>query len=298
MRYLLLLVCFFSLQLAWAQKKIFSGRILNTCKVSSKTENISPEEWKYALIETDTFCTYYSKSGSKKISNKYCFIYPDTSKKGFEYYYGIDTLFVVKNQAPKYIEFVVESMSEPILGYKCNTVVKKTPTSIHSTIVLDSAIYTNGNNVILQESFENDYYIIEYKAYEVQETSISDTIFQLPSLIRKPFNSKSIFESEVYDEKMTFHNYIISNLNAELGSQYVPLQPYKHTSVASVETSFLIAPSGKITNIHILNEDKVHPKLVEEVIRVLKNASFKKSVRLFGKPIPYIFTQKVGFART
>lgn len=63
--------------------------------------------------------------------------------------------------------------------------------------------------------------------------------------------------------------YLQKNLNADLGAEY--LNPKKHKPVRqTVIVSFLVDKEGKITEVKVLNENEVHPKLAEEAIRVIK----------------------------
>lgn len=90
-----------------------------------------------------------------------------------------------------------------------------------------------------------------------------------------------------------WNNYLTKNLNAELGVKYIRAKKGQKTVTQTAIVSFTVDTSGRTSNIKVENFKKVHPKLAEEAIRVIKEGPNWIPAELHGKKVKYLHRQSI-----
>lgn len=92
--------------------------------------------------------------------------------------------------------------------------------------------------------------------------------------------------------------YLEKNLNVDLGSKYVKIPKGQKTGIATVNVCFVVNKEGKISDVYAESTTprKVHPALVKEAIRVIKEGPSWVPARQNGKLVLYRHKQSISWA--
>lgn len=87
--------------------------------------------------------------------------------------------------------------------------------------------------------------------------------------------------------------YLQTNLNVDLGAKYVKIPKGMKEVRQIVQVQFLVDTLGNISNVKVLNPKEIHPKLVKESIRVIKEGPNWSPAKQNGKKVMYRHTQTI-----
>lgn len=62
----------------------------------------------------------------------------------------------------------------------------------------------------------------------------------------------------------------------------------------TAQVSFSVLENGDVSNIRVINKEKVHPELVSEAMRLIQNSQWQPATML-GKKIDFPLTQPIVF---
>jgi len=92
--------------------------------------------------------------------------------------------------------------------------------------------------------------------------------------------------------------YLSTNLNVDLGAQYVKIPKGQKEVQQIVQVQFIIDTLGNISNVRAVNTKGIHPKLIKESIRVIKEGPNWSPAKLNGKKVMYRHLQSISWVIT
>jgi len=104
---------------------------------------------------------------------------------------------------------------------------------------------------------------------------ISTFISAQKRIIDTAENTFTVIQEEAHFKnggKEGWIKYLQENLKADLAYKYVQLPKKDTTIIIRAFVNFTVEPNGKIGKVWVENEKEVHPKLIKEAIRLIKNS--------------------------
>jgi len=92
--------------------------------------------------------------------------------------------------------------------------------------------------------------------------------------------------------------YLSANLNVDLGAQYVKIPKGQKEARQIVQVQFIVDTLGNISNVQAVNTKGIHPKLIKEAIRVIKEGPNWFPAMQNGKKVMYRHSQTITWVVT
>ncbi len=89
--------------------------------------------------------------------------------------------------------------------------------------------------------------------------------------------------------------FLQNNINTKLGRKYIPLPKNESSATQVAMVDFVIDANGNVTDVKVTNANDVHPKLVEEAIRVISKSPKWIPATMNGKNVTYHAKQPINF---
>ena len=131
---------------------------------------------------------------------------------------------------------------------------------------------------------------------KIEKQKLDDSIFKLPELPKKEF-AKTKFSTPVEfpGGQGEWIKYLSNSINPKIAAKYVPLPKDAATASVNVMVSFMVNENGETSEIQILNEEPVHPKIAEEAIRVIRQSPTWIPATVYGEKVSSAFKQPISF---
>jgi protein TonB len=100
-------------------------------------------------------------------------------------------------------------------------------------------------------------------------------------------------EAEFPGGKSAWAKYLSSNLNAELGNKCIKIPKGQKQAKATAKVVFLVDKTGVISDVSVENAKEIHPELVKEAIRVIKEGPNFIPALQNGKNVAYKARQSI-----
>ena len=84
-----------------------------------------------------------------------------------------------------------------------------------------------------------------------------------------------------------WRKYLEANLNVDLASKYMKLKRKEKIAQQTAKLQFIVDKEGNISNVTCINASEIHPKLVQESIRVIKEGPRWEPALQNGKHVIY-----------
>jgi hypothetical protein len=308
--------CLFGILLsvpAFAQQPEFEGRLVYKTTVQSRNSNLPVSLLQRLLFATDSV-TVLVKDGNYRqftsLSDEY-FIRKD--EKVYVRFKGIDTLYyrdyADDTATVQFARKVNESRS--IAGYDCSAF---TIATANDTIryLYSTRLYANPENtkklllgqmnifgeqtasLWLERERKTANYILTYSCFRVQGEKLDDKQFALPALPVAKLSNSSVFKAPAFSGRGTWGNYLQNNMDTKVVTTFLKIKKKEKSAEQMVKVSFIVLKNGEIANVQVINEEKIHPALMDEAIRLVK-ASKWRPAELIGEKLDFPLVQPITF---
>jgi len=301
---------------SFAQQKYFEGNIVYKVSMRSKMEKISDKDVHKMLAEGDQV-TVAIKNGNYRRTSEYSdnfLIYKD--QRSYVKFKSIDTLYYL-DYASDPVEVTGITKADSVFTinhYRCKVITLPTKYATYRYYYTDSlrnnpiydtgmvySIYgpysrATGGAVYLWSRSELAFASQTDSCIRIEQKSIDDHVFDLPALPRKKLSVLSLISRARFPGKEgAWLSYLQSNLDAKLAAKYVKLAKNQQEAADTVLVEYLIAENGSLSDIKVVNKDKVPSRLAEEAMRVIQESPRWVPANYFGQKITSLWQQPVVF---
>lgn len=310
---ILFTACMFST--ATAQQTSFEGVIDYNTEVISKVKGISNETMK-KMFAIAPIMKVHIKNGNYRRENnvKVGDFHLKDSSQPFVIFKGIDTIYASStyNEDSVVISVKKEDKTVMIAGRACKSIIIKRAKSI-STYFYDPSLYQDpafnkGNDigdysiflnetssVYLKVITEYDFITLAETAYRIIPGKVNDAVFVMPSFPIKEFKPENFVQPAEFKSQKDWSNYLQKNMNLDLVSKHVKIPKGQTTADQVAEVRFVIQSTGLVSEVEVMNAKEVHPALVKEATRLIKESYGWKPATVRGEKIDSWAMQKITF---
>lgn len=311
-----LVLFLFSFPAVHAQQTSFEGIVDYQVEVTSKIKGVSDESMRKMFALGPVQKVYIKKGNYKRDNNKVVQFHVRDSVRPYVVFKGTDTLYASSTaNEDSLISVKKEDKTVLIAGRSCKSIIIKRSKS-SSTYYYDQSLYQDpsfntGNDigdysiflntassVYLKVITEYDYATLSETAYRVAPGKVDDAVFTLPPFPITIFYPESFLQPAAYKSVEDWNNYLQKNINLKLVSKYVKIPKGQQSADQVAEVSFVIQSTGSIGDVTVTNSKEVHPALVKEATRLIKESYGWKPATIHGEKIDSWVTQKITFRST
>lgn len=315
--YSLFILILFSFPAVHAQQTSFEGIVDYQVEVTSKIKGVSDESMRKMFALGPVQKVYIKKGNYKRDNNKAVEFHLKDSSAPLILFKGIDTIYeaITNNEDSVVVSVKKEDKTMMIAGRPCKSLVIKRAKTI-STYFYDASLYqdpafNSGNNMgdysvflkstssaYLKVITEFEYATLVETAYRVAPGKVDDVVFTLPQFPRTIFKPESLLQPAEFKSVQDWNNYLQKNMKLELVSKYVKIPKGQQSADQVAEVSFVVLYTGSIGDVTVTNSKEVHPALVKEATRLIKESYGWKPASIHGEKIDSWVTQKITFRST
>lgn len=298
----------------FSQQRDFEGIITYQVIVVSKQEGITEKKLK-TMLAVDDMMTDYIKQGNYRLSSPVReSYYINKDKRMYLKFKNIDTLYYLdyNSDTTKVIAVTRPADQKNIAGFVCNSIIIKTsdatrtylyapalymnPAYDKENLLSNFNVYTKETSSLWLSTIEDaPAFSVTYNATNVQQQTIDDAIFDLPALPLKEFSIATLMKDAEFSRPGGWNKYIIANVNAQVGARYIKIPKGEKGAIQTPIVKFMISETGQVLQAHVINKSDVHPKVAEEAIRVVMEASGWKPATIYGQKISSWLQQPFTF---
>jgi hypothetical protein len=133
----------------------------------------------------------------------------------------------------------------------------------------------------------------------VEVKKIDDHVFDLPALPKKKFEIGSLIRRAKFPgNSNSWLNYLQGNLDSKIAGKYVKLPKGQDEASVTVFVTFIVNESGLISDIRVVNQNEVHPKLAAEAVRVIQESPRWQPTEWYGEKVSALVRQPIVFKVT
>lgn len=142
---------------------------------------------------------------------------------------------------------------------------------------------------------ETESYSVANTCTQIVQENVSSSEFDLPPLPQKKFVVEEIFQPAVFKRSGGWLKYLGSNIDASLGAKYIKISKGEKEATQSVMVRFMVNERGIVMNAEVLNKKEVHPRLAEEVLRVVASSPLWTPATIYGERTIFWQKQEITF---
>jgi hypothetical protein len=305
------IICFLHLTVI-AQQKEFEGIIVKRVELRSKSDLISTRAIKNMLAIGDETTLFVKQGNYKLVTGAVIYYYISKDQRVYSKYPKIDTLY--------YFDYTFDSATikkisksdekRTIAGFECKAITIEASDAVRKYFYAP-ALYLNPEydknntlnkfNVYVKETSsidlanteETDLYFLSYTCSRLQQTTIADSVFDLPNLPKKKFSMSDLIKPPEFTRAGGWEKYLRTNLDAELGPKYIKIPKGEEKASETVYVKFLVNENGKVVKAIVENTNEVHSKLAQEALRVVNESPLWKPATIYNSNATSIFWFKI-----
>jgi len=300
-----------------AQQQDFEGVIDYQVVARAKGRDISEKAIRASLLEPAQSTVSIKNGNYRSVDSVKDYWSMASNRKQYYRFRGIDTLYYLNysDDTTNVLGMDKAVDEKKISGFDCRRIVIYTTRArqeyFYAPALYFNPEYNKDNRIGRLDVFsretsaiwlsykeETDIYAVTKTAIRVESRKIDDSTFILPRLPEKKFTPEAITKDPVFPLSMGWMKYITSNIDFQKVSRYIKIPKGETMASETVRVGFMINSDGKIMNVSVLNKDKVHPKLAEEVLRVVSSSPDWKPATIFGEKVINWRIQPVTIAVT
>lgn len=294
----------------------FQGSLVYRVSVKSKVDDLSDKD-AHKVLTIGDLLTVTVKNGNYKLSTDYAdtYILKD-DRKEYIRFRKIDTVFYLDfSSDTSHVTGVIKNNAIVELGkYPCKQITIETgkvsrqyyySTDLHTNpeddrhnTLAQADVYARetGGALRLWTRTEYPYATETDSCIRVERKPVDEHVFRLPDLpIRELFGSPRIFFPRYPGGDKAWTAYTDSTINSKLAARYVKIPKGELESWETVILEFAVAEDGTLSNIHVVNDKEVNPRLAEEAMRVMRKSPKWLPATFYGEKVKWTCQQGVEF---
>jgi periplasmic protein TonB len=294
----------------------FQGSLVYRVSVRSKVDDLSDRD-AHKVLTIGDLLTVTIKNGNYKLSTEYAdtYIIKDDRKEYIKFR-KIDTVFYLDfSSDTSHVSGIIKNNTVVMVGnYPCKSITIETgkvsrqyyySTELHTNpeddqhnTLAQADIYADATDGALRLWTQAEYpFATETDScIRVEKRLVDDHVFHLPDLpIRELFSAPRIFFPRFPDGDAAWKAYVDSTVNSKLAARYVKIPKGELEGWETVILEFAVAEDGTLSNIHIVNDKDVNPRLAEEAMRVMRLSPKWLPATFYGEKVKWTCQQGVEF---
>jgi hypothetical protein len=299
-----------------AQPPYFQGILHYHVSVKSKVDNLSDKDAHKVLTIGDEL-TVTVKDGNYKMSTEYAdtYIIKD-DRKEYIRFRKLDTVFYLDFGSDTSHVTAIQKNNAAIDfgGHPCKSITIETgkvsrqyyystewrtdPEDDKGNRLAQANIYAieTGGGLRLWSRTEYPYATETDSCIRVDPREVEDHIFRLPDLpIAELFSSPRIFFPRFPGGDTAWVRYVNGALNPTLSAKYVKIPKGEKEAWQTVILEFEVAEDGMVSNIVVVNDKEINPRLAEEAIRVMRQSPKWLPATFYGERVKWTCQEAVEF---
>ena len=298
---------------AFAQQPEFEGKLVYKTTLHSRNNNFPAGTLQRLLFVADSLSVYVKNGNYRRSSIITDEFYIPKDQKVYIRFKGIDTLFY-RDYADdtSAVQIARKEMdTKRIAGFDCSAFVLAT-TGDTSRYLYASQLYANPEhtknllishqNIIdeqtrsiwLESESKTTNYVLTNTCIRVQEEKVDDQIFALPMLPVSKFEISSVFKMPTFAGNGTWASYFQKNVDAKVLTSFLKVKKKETFAEQEVKVAFLVSKRGEILNVRVVNEEKIHPRLKEEAIRLVQASKWRPAT-VINEKVDFPMMQPIFF---
>ncbi|PWT97568.1 MAG: hypothetical protein C5B52_13555 [Bacteroidetes bacterium] len=316
MKKLILSLLIISLIKSGFSQEYFEGVLSYKISATTRLRTLPEKTFKTLMGVGDEMTCYIKKGFMKQVSGFATNYYIASEKRIYTKFDKIDTLYYrdFDSDTSLLLDSKKTDGVRTVCNISCNSFMLKThayKSSYYYTVqyrtdpndgIENSVAHYNefikacGGSLWLMSIFENPAGILTDSCTKIEKRKLDDAIFKLPDLPKKDF-TKTKFSTPVKfpGGQNEWINYLSKSINSKIAAQYVSLPKGEPSASVRLMVGFIINENGQTSEIEILNEEPVHPKLAEEAIRVIRESPNWIPATVYGENVTAAFKQPITF---
>lgn len=298
-----------------AQQKEFEGVITYKVDAKSKKPEFNDKYWKNLSGLGDNLTVYIKQGNYLRQSGSVTEYYKPRDEKVYIKFIGIDTLFYreYSSDTTSVINISKTNDIKKIIGYDCKSIVIKTSAGTnqyyYAPQLYTNPVYDKNNkldrfdvfinetsSIWLSEISDYDAFTLSEVCTTVEQKPVDESTFTLPDLPLVKYDPNLIVKPAEFNRSGGWIKYLQTNLKSDIGAKYVKIPKGEKEAIVTVMVEFTISRTGDVKNVKAINKEGIHPKLIEEAIRVVTESGRWKPATFLNEKIDQLFKQAISFA--
>lgn len=278
-----------------AQHKNFEGFIVYRTEVKSKSEIVSDRAMKNLLAMGNQSTVFIKEGNYKQILGPLTSYYISKDQKVYNKFNNIDTLYYIDYSSDSSVVTKILKSNEKmsISGFDCKSLTIESNNASHKYFYAPS-LYLDpeydkynalGNyNVYLKETssvylsyvLETKDYVVSTTGIKVKQTSVADSVFELPKLPLKKFIAEQLITPPEFTKSGGFGKYIQASIDKTIAPKYLKIRKGEESATQEVIVDFMVNEYGRVAYSEVENKKEINSKIAEEALRVVNSSPLWK----------------------